>query len=85
MSLPERRKMKVKEVLNLLAYGTDWQLVGGKTGKKLCNHYNKKETQEKYMDMTVCEQPIVADFEVQKSISFTKFVKPMISIWVSGM
>ena len=77
--------MTVKEVLDLLQYGTDWELIGGKTGKKLCDTHNKKETREKYMDMTVCSSPICASFYANKSYSSIKYVKPIISIWVSGM
>lgn len=79
--------MTVGEVLDLLSYGTEWQLVGARTGKKLCDNYNKKETQEKYMDLPVCDNPIKADFRVRKSDvvkSMTQFIKPMVSIWVSG-
>ena len=45
--------MTVKEGLDLLQYGTDWELIGGKTGKKLCDTHNKKETREKYIQNTL--------------------------------
>ena len=79
--------MTVREVLDLLSYGTEWQLIGARTGKKLCDNYNKKETQEKYMDLTVCDKPIRADFRVRKCgivTSMTEYIMPMVSIWVSG-
>ena len=76
--------MTVREALALLSYGTDWQLVGAKTGKKLCNKNNKKKTQEKYMNMLVTDEPFKADFYISKSLSFTSYVQPMISIWVQG-
>ena len=79
--------MTVREVLDLLAYGTEWKLIGGRTGKKLCDSYNKKQTQEKYMDMTVCYAPICADFYVSKynaKLHMINYIRPMISIWVSG-
>ena len=79
--------MTVREIKSLLFYGTNWQLVGAKTGKKLCDNYNKKETIEKYMDLTVSDTPIIADFSVRKDSVFkhtTDYMKPMITILVSG-
>ena len=62
--------MTVREVKELLFYGTNWQLVGARTGKKLCDSYNKKETIEKYMDLSVSDTPIMADFNVRKDTIF---------------
>ena len=79
--------MTVREVLELLNYGTDWKLVGAKSGRKLCDNYNKKKTQEKYMDMTVSVSPIMADFCVRKDTVIkckTDYIMPCISIFVSG-
>ena len=79
--------MIVREVLDLLFYGTEWQLVGALTGKKLCDSYNSKKVQEKYMDCFVCDNPISADFHVSKDSivkSMTNYIKPMVTIWVSG-
>lgn len=79
--------MTVREVLDLLFYGTHWQLVGATTGKKLCDNYNKKETRERYMDLRVYDQAISADFRVQKDSvvkSMTNYIRPMVTIWVSG-
>lgn len=78
--------MTVREVLDLVSYATEWQLVGAKTGKKLCDNYNKKETREKYMDLRVSDEPISADFRVSRSHikCMTNYIKPMVTIWVSG-
>lgn len=76
--------MTVKEVLALLAYGTEWKLVGGRTGKILCTSGNKKKTRDKYMDMPVTNEPINADFRVYKSGTFYQSIYPIVSIWVSG-
>ena len=78
--------MTVREVIDLISHG-EWQLIGGRTGKKLCDSYSKKQTKEKYMDMTVCHTPIRADFYVGKDSAkshMVNYIKPMISIWVSG-
>ena len=77
-------RMTVREVVQLFCYGTDWQLIGGKTGKKLCTCFSREKTREKYMDKKVSAAPLKADFYVSKPTHFTEFVKPMISIWVSG-
>ena len=79
--------MIVREVLDLLFYGTEWQLVGAKTGKKLCDSYNSKKVQEKYKDLRVSDTPISADFRVSKNSvvkCMTNYIKPMVTIWVSG-
>ena len=75
--------MTVRDIVKLLSYGTRWKLVGARTGKKLCDSFNKDKTKEKYMDMPVVDNPIVADFYVSKN-TFNDYVTPMISIWVSG-
>ena len=78
-------RMTVREVVQLFCYGTDWQLIGGYTGKKLCTSFSKEKTREKYMDKKVSATPLRADLYVAKTTKyFTDFVKPMISIWVSG-
>ena len=76
--------MTVRQILKLLSYGTEWRLVGARTGKVLCTSRNKKETKEKYMELTVIDEAIKADFYVNKSIPFTEYITPMVSIWVSG-
>lgn len=76
--------MTVRQVLELLSYGTYWRLVGARTGKILCTCFNKQPTKEKYMELTVTNDPIKADFYMNKSKPFTQYVRPMISIWVSG-
>ena len=74
--------MTVRQVLELLSYGTEWRLVSARTGKTLCTSLNKQRTKEKYMELTVTDEPIKADFYVSKSIPFTQYIKPMVSIWV---
>ena len=76
-------RMTVREILKLFCYSTDWQLLGGNTGKKLCTSFSREKTREKYMDKKVSATPLKADLYVSKAYS-TDFVKPMISIWVSG-
>ena len=53
--------MTVKEVLSLLSYGKRFELVGARTGKRLCCSWNnKKEYIEKYNDYEVTDSPIYA-------------------------
>ncbi len=66
--------MAVREAVKLLSYGTDWRLIGAKTGKILCTPYTKEKTREKYMDLPVTDQPFVADFIVGKSVPFTEYI-----------
>ena len=56
--------MKVKEVIDLISYGTHWQLIGAMTGKKLCNSYSSENLKSKYMDCSVCKAPIFASFNI---------------------
>jgi len=76
--------MTVRQIIKLLNYGTEWRLIGARTGKILCSSRNKKQTREKYLDLLVTDEPIKADFYVSKNMSFTDYITPMISIWVSG-
>ena len=76
--------MTVRQILKFLAYGTEWRLVGARTGKILCTSRNTDKTREKYMEKTVIDEAIKADFYVSKNIPFTEYITPMISIWVSG-
>lgn len=76
--------MTVRQILKLLSYGTEWRLVGARTGKVLCTSRNKEGTREKYMELTVIDEAIKADFYVSKNVPFTEYIIPMVSIWVSG-
>lgn len=77
--------MTVDEILKLLAHGTRWQLIGARTGKKLCNYLNRGVTLLKYADMEVTSRPIVAGLEVNGDVKhINDFVVPMITIWVLG-
>ncbi len=78
--------MKVKEVIDLMSYGTHWQLIGAMTGKKLCNSYSSENLKSKYMDCSVCDAPIFASFNIHNSpiSKMGESMSPMICIWVSG-
>ena len=74
--------MTVKEVLSLLSYGKRYELVGARTGKRLCCSWNnKKEYIEKYNDYEVIDGPIYASLCTSKD---NNYAYPIISIWVSG-
>ena len=74
--------MTVKEVISLLSYGIRFELVGARTGKRLCcNWNNKKEDIEKYNDYEVIDGPIYASLCTSKD---NNYAYPIISIWVSG-
>lgn len=77
--------MTVDETLKLLAHGTKWQLIGARTGKKLCSYLNRDVTLLKYADMEVTSRPIDAGLEVNGNVKhINDFVVPMITIWVLG-
>lgn len=76
--------MIVRNIVKLLSYGTEWRLVGARTGKILCSSRNKEQTKEKYMDLPVTDEPIKADFFIGRNVPFTEYIYPMVSIWVSG-
>ena len=74
--------MTVKEVLSLLSLGERFELVGAKTGKRLCcSLNNKKEYIEKYNDYEVADSPISASLWTNKE---KNYAYPIICIWVSG-
>lgn len=74
--------MTVKEVLSLLSYGERFELVGAKTGKRLCCSWNNKKAYiEKYNDYEVPDSPIYSSLYTSKK---NNYAYPIISIWVSG-
>lgn len=80
--------MKVKEVIDMLSYGTNFILLGAKTGKVLHDSAkNKREHAEKYYECNTPIEPLYADLVVYKDThikSMCDFVRPRIGIWVSG-
>lgn len=76
--------MKVKEVIDLISYGTHWQLIGAMTGKKLCNNYSSEKLKSKYMDCDVPTDPIFTSFRIHNDYNkIVDSVTPVINIWVS--
>lgn len=77
--------MKVREIINLLSYGTQWQLIGAMTGKKLCNNYSSEKLKSKYMDCDTPSDPIFTSFRTHTTYhdKTVDSVTPMINIWVS--
>lgn len=76
--------MKVKEVIDLLSYGVQWQLVGAMTGKKLCNNYSSEKLKSKYMDCDTPHNPIFTSFRTHTNCAkIIDSVDPIINIWVS--
>lgn len=74
--------MTVKEVLSLLSCSEKFELVGARTGKRLCCSWNnKKEYIEKYNDYEVTDSPIYPSLYTSKE---NNYAYPIISIWVSG-
>lgn len=74
--------MKVKEVLDLLNRGVPFELVGARTGKRLCSsRHNRNETIEKYHEYTVGDAPISVGVFMSKH---SDYVYPQIKIWVLG-
>lgn len=76
--------MTVREALKMLDYGTEWKLVGGRSGRKLCDSFSKDKTKEKYMDLIVSDTPFTTDVRIGKTCGFADYVTPIIAIWVSG-
>lgn len=74
--------MTVKEVLDLLSYGTPFELVGTYSGKVLCStRRNKQEYIETFYERTVPSNPI--NVKLRMDIFAGNYTcEPMISIWV---
>ena len=62
--------MTVRQILKLLSYGTEWRLVGARTGKVLCTSRNREQTKEKYIECTVIDECIKADFFCEQKCTF---------------
>lgn len=74
--------MIIKDVLNLLAYGTQYELIGARTGKTLCSSWNnKKEYIARFHDCIVSDTPIFPSLRI---FTDNKCVYPIVAIWVSG-
>jgi hypothetical protein len=80
--------MRVKEVIDMLSYGTNFILLGAKTGKVLHDSSkNRREHAEKFYECLVADSPLYADLVVRKDAhikSMCDFVRPRIGVWVSG-
>lgn len=80
--------MTVGEVVKLFERGQHYQLIGGRTGKKLANSWNTKKYAEKFNNFLVIEEGcIFSSFRpIDDKITRTPdFICPIICIWVSGL
>lgn len=75
---------KVRDILELLSYGTSWRLVGARTGKTLCTNLNTDTCKSKYLDLPVPVNPIFVDMDVNKRSIIVDNVRPRVCIWVIG-
>ena len=77
--------MKLKELFDVISYGTHYKLIGARTGKHLADSYVNKEGYIKsFMDDDV--SGIFPAFDAQKN-SITKvpeYVRPVICVWLNG-
>lgn len=77
--------MKLKELIDTMAYGTHYKLIGAKTGKHLADSYTNREGYIKaYFEDDI--SGIFPSFDAQKN-NITKvpeYIRPIICIWVSG-
>ena len=74
--------MTVKELLDLLGFDTKYELIGAKSGRRLCSSWNnKKEYIERYYDCRVTDKPIYASLMTSDRNNYTY---PIVSIYVSG-
>ena len=77
--------MQLKELIDTMAYGTHYKLIGAKTGKHLADSITNKEGYIKaFWEEDV--SGFFPSFDTQK-ISITKvpeYIRPIICIWLSG-
>lgn len=78
--------MKVSNVIDMLAYGVPWQLIGAGSGKKLCNDSSSDTLKSKYMDDETTTEPIFVSLKVRKNniINTVESCYPIVNIWVYG-
>ena len=79
--------MKVKDIIQLISYGTRWRLIGASSGKKLAHSGSSDRMKDKYMECEVTDSPIFTAFEtIENTITKTvDYAHPIIFVWVSGM
>lgn len=78
--------MTVQTVIEILAYGTHYKLIGAMTGKQLADSFKNKEGYIKsFYDDKV--SGIFPAFDAQKNriTKVPEYIRPIICIWVSGM
>ena len=76
--------MKVREAVDLLAYGQAFYLKGTYSGKTYHKSYeNKHEHLEKYLDEEVASTPFFTDLYTAKRKYGQPYTYPIIGIWMS--
>lgn len=77
--------MRLKELIDTMAYGTHYKLIGAKTGKHLADSIvNKKGYIMAFLEDDV--SGFFPSFDAQKN-NITKvpeYIRPIICIWLSG-
>lgn len=77
--------MMLKELIDVMAYGTHYKLMGAMTGKHLADSYvNKEGYIAAFFEDDV--SGFFSSFDVQKN-SITKvpeYIRPIVCIWLNG-
>lgn len=79
--------MTVGEVVKLLSYGQQYQLIGAQSGKKLANSWNNKKSIGKFDDCVVPDDGCMFSSFRTYECYVTKTpdsIYPIFCIWVSG-
>ena len=76
--------MKVRDAIDLLAYGQAFYIKGAYSGKIYHKSYeNKHEHLEKYLDEEVVSDPFFTDLYTPKRKYDQAYTYPIIGIWMS--
>ena len=77
--------MRLKELIDAMAYGTHYKLIGAMTGKHLANSYINREGHIKaFWDDEVSGFFPSYDVQTERITKMPEYIRPIICIWLSG-
>ena len=77
------RKMNVKEAINLLSYGTAYEIKGAYSGRIYHRSYtNSGKNLDKYADKEVTENPFYTTLAIRGATSANEWCIAVVGIWM---
>lgn len=75
--------MTVKEAINLLSYGTAYEIKGAYSGKIYYRSYsNRSKNLDKYADKEVADNPFYTTLAIRGATSSNEWCTAVVGIWM---